>query len=79
MNGYKRGPYIGEQSRSMYYNGALYTVVKTKVGSAYVHTTVYGGSDSVTSDTHKFRHSIRLAHWPKLSMSYQGPWPEEDD
>ena len=67
MNGYKRGPYYGEQQRSQYYNGALYTVVKVR--GHYNHTTVYGGSNGVTADTRKFRHSVRLAYWPKLSMS----------
>lgn len=78
MNGYKYGPYSHERSRVMYYNGALYTVVKVKIGRAYSHTEIYGGSDSVTADTHKFRHSIRLAYWPKVASSYQGPWPVED-
>src|SRR5882762_9606715 len=67
MNGYKRGPYYGERQRSQYYNGALYTVVKVR--GHYNHTSVYGGSNGVTADTRKFRHSVRLAYWPKLSMS----------
>jgi len=81
VNGYKYGPYYGERSRAMYYNGALYTVTKRKhwpANPVYSHTTVYGGSNPKAATTRAFQNSIRLAYWPKLSVSYTGPWPEED-